>query len=242
MSVEVALGPPRRPESELRGVLAEAVGLFDDAADPVALLRWFAQRLGTPRMAVAVSFADGVMACLADRALPGVDLLFGDTGYHFAETLGFRDYVAAEYPVTVRSLKPDLSVAEQDHRYGEDLWQRDPDRCCAMRKTAPMDAALRGYDAWATGLRRSDHAGRAETPLFAWDERHAVIKINPIAGYSDADVDACIEHYGIMENPLRQIGYRSIGCSPCTRPVVDGEDERDGRWSGRTKVECGLHL
>jgi phosphoadenosine phosphosulfate reductase len=242
MSIGIDLAPPRRPEAQLREVLSDAAARFGEDADPVALMQWFGEQLGTDRVAVAVSFSDGIMACLAAKALPGVDLLFADTGYHFAETLGFRDYVAAEYPVTVRSLKPDLSVAEQDHRYGEDLWQRDPDRCCAMRKTAPMDAALRGYDAWATGLRRSDHAGRAETPLFGWDERHAVIKINPIAGYSDADVDACIEHYGIMENPLRQIGYRSIGCSPCTRPVVDGEDEREGRWSGRTKVECGLHL
>jgi len=242
MSVELTLAPPRRPESELRAVLAEAAAVFDDDADPVALLQWFAERLGTPRMAVAVSFSDGVMACLADRALPGVDLLFGDTGYHFAETLGFRDYVAGHYDVNVRSLTPELSVAEQDQRYGEQLWQRDPDLCCRMRKTAPMDAALRGYDAWATGLRRTDHDGRARTPLFGWDERHAMIKINPIAAFTEERLDACIEEYRILANPLRQIGYRSIGCEPCTRPVADHEDERSGRWSGRGKVECGLHL
>ncbi len=242
MTVEVSLARPRRTEADLRDVLADAEARFGSDADPVALLQWFGGQLGVDRIAVAVSFSDGVMACLGAKALPGVDLLFAETGYHFAETLGFRDYVAAEYPVNVRSLKPELSVAEQDHRYGENLWQRDPDQCCAMRKTAPMDAALRGYDAWATGLRRSDHAGRAETALFAWDDRHALIKINPIAAFSDADIDACIAEYQIMENPLRQIGYRSIGCSPCTRPVIDGEDDRAGRWSGRTKVECGLHL
>jgi phosphoadenosine phosphosulfate reductase len=242
MSIDVTLARPRRSQSDLRDVIADAANRFGSDADPVELLQWFGGQLGTDRIAVAVSFSDGVMACLGAKALPGVDLLFAETGYHFAETLGFRDYVAAEYPVQVRSLQPELSVAEQDHRYGENLWQRDPDRCCAMRKTAPMDAALRGYDAWATGLRRSDHEGRAATPLVAWDERHAMIKINPIAAFSDADLDACIEEYGIMENPLRQLGYRSIGCSPCTRPVLDGEDERAGRWSGRTKVECGLHL
>ena len=242
MSIEVTLAPPRRPESELREVLATATDRFTDEADPVALLGWFAQQLGTDRMAVAVSFSDGVMACLADRALPGVDLLFGDTGYHFAETLGLRDYVAGHYDVTVRSLHPELSVAEQDARYGADLWQRDPDLCCAMRKTAPMDAALRGYDAWVTGLRRADHEGRASTPLFGWDERHAMIKINPIAALTDAQIDACIEEFGIMANPLRQIGYRSIGCAPCTRPVEAHEDDRSGRWSGRGKTECGLHL
>ena len=111
-----------------------------------------------------------------------------------------------------------------------------------MRKTAPMDNALRNYDAWATGLRRSDHAGRAETPLVSWDEKHGIIKINPIAAFTDEKIDACIEKYQIMHNPLRELGYRSVGCSPCTRPVAAGEDERSGRWQGRTKVECGLHL
>lgn len=242
MSVEVTLAPPRRPESELRAVLAEATARFGDDSDPVEVLRWFGETLGTPRIAVAVSFSDGVMACLADRALPGVDLLFGDTGYHFAETLGFRDYVAGHYDVNVRSVRPELSVAEQDQRYGQDLWQRDPDLCCAMRKTAPLDAALRGYDAWVTGLRRTDHEGRARTPLIDWDQRHSMIKVNPIAALSEAQIDACIEEYGILANPLRQIGYRSIGCEPCTRPVAEHEDERSGRWSGRSKVECGLHL
>lgn len=242
MSVDVQLAPPRRSEKELRALVDEALFLFDDAADPLGLLSWFGVRLGVARIAVAVSFSDGVMACLGARALPGVDLLFADTGYHFAETRGLRDAVSAMYPVNVRSLEPELTVAEQDHRYGENLWERDPDLCCAMRKTAPMDAALRNYDAWATGLRRSDHAGRAETPLVSWDDKHGMIKINPIAAFSDQALDDCIDKYGIMHNPLRDVGYRSIGCSPCTRPVLDGESDRDGRWQGRTKVECGLHL
>jgi len=242
MTVDVTVARARRPQEQLRDILADGQSRFGDDADPLELLRWFGSALGVDAIAVAVSFSDGVMACLGAKALPGVDLLFAETGYHFAETLGLRDAVAAMYPVRVRSLRPDLTVAEQDHRYGERLWERDPDACCAMRKTAPMDAALRGYDAWATGLRRSDHAGRAETPLLAWDEKHAMIKINPIAAFTDEDLDACIAEHSIMENPLRQIGYRSIGCSPCTRPVTDGEGERSGRWAGRTKVECGLHL
>lgn len=242
MSIDVTLAPTRRSERELRELVDEARFLFADDTDPVGLLSWFGVRLGVNRIAVAVSFSDGVMACLGARALPGVDLLFADTGYHFAETRGLRDAVAATYPVNVRSLVPELSVTDQDQRYGEHLWQRDPDLCCALRKTAPMDAALRGYDAWATGLRRSDHPGRAETPLVSWDERHAMIKINPIVTYTDQMLDACIEKYDILHNPLRDSGYRSIGCAPCTRPVADGETERSGRWQGRTKIECGLHL
>lgn len=242
MSIDIALAPPRRSEAELRDLIDEAHFLFDDSTDPLGLLSWFGVRLGVHRIAVAVSFSDGVMACLGAKALPGVDLLFADTGYHFGETVGLRDAVEAVYPVNVRSLRPELTVAEQDHRYGENLWQRDPDLCCAMRKTAPMDNALRQYDAWATGLRRSDHTGRAETPLVGWDDKHQMIKINPIAAFTDEMIDACIEKYQILHNPLRELGYRSIGCSPCTRPVTEGADERSGRWQGRTKVECGLHL
>ncbi|MEI2715866.1 MAG: phosphoadenylyl-sulfate reductase [Candidatus Nanopelagicales bacterium] len=242
MSVEITLSPPQRSEQELQSLIGEARFLFDDSTDPVGLLSWFGVRLGVGRIAVAVSFSDGVMACLGAKALPGVDLLFADTGYHFAETLGLRDAIAAVHPVNVRSLRPDLTVAEQDHRYGEDLWQRDPDLCCAMRKTAPMANALRNYDAWATGLRRSDHSGRADTPLVEWDDKHGIVKINPLAAFTDDMIDACIEKYQIMHNPLRELGYRSIGCSPCTRPVTDGGDARSGRWQGRAKVECGLHL
>jgi phosphoadenosine phosphosulfate reductase len=241
MSVEVPLARPRRPAAQLQALVAEAAARFDDGSSPQDILRWFGERLGTDRIAVAVSFTDAVMATLAGQALPGVDVLFVDTGYHFAETLGFRDYVAGEADVRVRSLTPGLTVAEQDAQYGARLHERDPDACCAMRKTAPMDAALRGYDAWATGLRRADHAGRAGTPLVQWDERHGMIKINPIAAVDDAALDAFIAEHGILANPLQQLGYRSIGCEPCTRPVADGQDVRAGRWAGSSKTECGIH-
>ncbi len=233
---------PKRSTDELKEITEHGQQIFGDEADPLELLMWFGRRLGIEKIAVAVSFSDGVMAYLAARALPGVDLLFGDTGYHFVETLGLRDVVSATQSVNVRSLAPELSVEQQDERYGQDLWKTDPDQCCAMRKTAPMDQALVGYEAWATGLRRNDHAGRAKTPLIQWDERHRMIKINPIAAFTDHHIDACIADYAIMENPLKDLGYRSIGCEPCTRPVDEHEDDRAGRWQGRTKVECGLHI
>jgi phosphoadenosine phosphosulfate reductase len=242
VTVELTLARPRRSVADLQGIVAEARELFTDESHPVELMTWFGARLGVDRIAVAVSFSDGVMACLGAKSLPGVDLLFGDTGLHFVETLALREAVSSIYPVTVRSLQPELTVEQQHEQYGDNLWESDPDLCCAMRKTAPMDAALRGYDAWATGLRRADHKGRQDTPMISWDEKHQMIKVNPIVAFSDEQIDACIEEYGIMENPLRQIGYRSIGCEPCTRAVAEGEDERAGRWSGRTKVECGLHL
>jgi phosphoadenosine phosphosulfate reductase len=105
-----------------------------------------------------------------------------------------------------------------------------------------MDAALSGYDAWASGIRRADGGDRASTPVLDWDERRGLIKINPLAAYSDDQVAACVARYELLENPLTQVGYRSIGCAPCTRPVSDDEDSRAGRWPGRSKTECGLHL
>lgn len=229
-------------EEYLKSLIDEALEVFGDTSEPVGLLSWFGLRLGVDRIAVAVSFSDGVMACLAAKALPGVDLLFADTGFHFIETLGVREAVEALYPVRVRSLQPELTPAEQEEKYGPRLWERNPDLCCALRKTAPMDRALADYDAWVTGLRRADHAGRADTPLVSWDEKHQMIKINPIAAFTDEMIDDCIEKYQILHNPLRDIGYRSIGCSPCTRPVAEGQDARAGRWQDSGKTECGLHL
>ena len=242
MTVSLDLRPPRRDVESLQAIAAEGAQRFDDNSDPVVTLEWLGSQLGLRRIAVATSFADSLMAALAARALPGVDLLFVDTGYHFAETLGLRDAVAADHELNLRTLRPELSVPEQDHRHGEQLWERDPDACCAMRKQAPMDDALRGYEAWATGLRRADHAGRAHVNIVDWDERRQMIKVNPLAAFSDDEVAACVEKYGLMENPLTQLGYRSIGCSPCTRPVADSQQARAGRWAGTTKTECGLHL
>lgn len=237
-----APGQPRRPESELRAIVAEGSARFGDDSDPVLVLTWLGERLGTHRIAVASSMADTLMPALAARALPGVDVLFVDTGYHFAETLGLRDAVAATHDIRLRTLLPSTTVAEQDAQRGPRLHERDPDSCCALRKAAPMDAALVGYDAWVTGLRRFDHPGREAAAVVEWDARRGLVKLNPLVAYTDEQVDACVERYGLMENPLRQLGYRSIGCAPCTRAVGPDEHPRDGRWPTSAKTECGLHL
>ena len=235
-------GAPRLFESELRGIAQDAVDLFGDAADPVEVLSWVGRRVGKSRVAVSVSFSDGVLSYFAAQALPGVDVLFVDTYYHFAETLGVRDAVAATLPVNVRTLTPEQTVEQQDAQYGKDLWRTAPDLCCALRKVAPLAHALRDKDVWVTGLRRSDHAGRADVPLVAYDHVHQVVKVNPLVAYSDAQIADAVAEFGIVENPLREVGYRSIGCEPCTRPVAAGEDDRAGRWSGTAKTECGLHF
>ena len=228
-----------REPDELRRIASRAAGQLDGApAD--AVLDWAAAEFGE-RFAVATSMQDAVLTHLASRSLPGVDVLFLDTGYHFEETLQTRDAVASTYDVTLRTLEPSQSVAQQDATYGANLFERDPDLCCTLRKTHPLDEALDGYEAWATGVRRSEAITRRDTPVVSFDERRERIKVAPIVAWSDADVEAYIAEHAIVTNPLLTQGYPSIGCATCTRRVAPGEDARAGRWAGRDKVECGIN-
>ncbi|KAB8167804.1 phosphoadenylyl-sulfate reductase [Streptomyces sp. 3MP-14] len=224
---------------ELRA-LAEHAGRELEEADALTILRWAADTFGD-RFCVTSSMEDAVVAHLASRARPGVDVVFLDTGYHFPETIGTRDAVAAVMDVNVLTLTPVQTVAEQDAEWGPRLHERDPDRCCALRKVAVLERGLAGYEAWATGLRRDESPTRANTPVVGWDERRGKVKIAPIARWTQDDVESYVAEHGVLTNPLLQDGYASIGCAPCTRRVADGEDARAGRWSGLGKTECGLH-
>ena len=186
---------------------------------------------------------DAVLAHLASRVAPGIDVLFLDTGYHFVETLGTRDAVAATLPVNVVTLSPTISVRDQDAQYGPDLWARDPDLCCQLRKVQPLAEGLTAYDAWATGLRREETHDRVIAPgrRLGRDQGQG-------QGRAARPVDAGRRrplHRRQLRpgdvNPLLYDGYPSIGCWPCTRRVAPGEDARSGRWSGTGKTECGIH-
>ena len=205
------------------------------------ILRWAVDTFGE-RFCVTSSMADAVLSHLASRVRPGIDVVFLDTGYHFAETIGARDAVSAVYDVNVVTITPEQTVAEQDAQYGPRLHDRNPDLCCALRKVAPLENALAGYDAWATGLRRDESPTRAGTKVVAWDARRGKVKVSPLARWTQADVDAYVAEHGILVNPLFMDGYTSIGCQPCTRRVAAGEDARAGRWAGTGKTECGIHL
>ncbi|GAB3118814.1 phosphoadenylyl-sulfate reductase [Streptomyces calidiresistens] len=220
--------------------LAERAGRDLEEAPASAILRWAVETFG-PRFCVTSSMEDAVVAHLASRVAPGVDVVFLDTGYHFPETIGTRDAVAAVMDVNVITLTPRRTVAEQDAEHGPRLHDRDPDLCCALRKVEPLERGLGGYDAWATGLRRDESPTRANTPVVGWDERRRKVKVSPIARWTQDDVDAYVAEHGVLTNPLLQDGYASIGCAPCTRRVAAGEDARAGRWAGRGKTECGLH-
>jgi phosphoadenosine phosphosulfate reductase len=220
--------------------LAAAANRDLEEATASEILTWARDEFGS-RLALTSSLADTVMIHLAEQVAPGIDVIFLDTGYHFVETIGTRDAVQAVHNVNLLSITPVQSVAEQDAAYGKDLFARNPDQCCALRKVQPLNAALEGYSAWATGLRRADSPARANTPIVSWDPKRNLVKIAPIARWSDDDVADYIEANSLMVNPLLEDGYASIGCAPCTRRTVGG-DARSGRWAGLGKTECGIHL
>ncbi|WP_329494481.1 phosphoadenylyl-sulfate reductase [Kitasatospora herbaricolor] len=223
--------------------IATAAGRDLEEASAQDVLRWAAETFGK-RFCVTSSMEDAVVAHLASSVFPGVDVVFLDTGYHFAETIGTRDAVAAVMPVNVITLTPLQTVAEQDAQYGPHLHDRDPDLCCSLRKVEPLNRGLGGYDAWATGLRRDESPTRANTPVVSWDPKRRKVKIAPIARWTQEDVDAYVAANGVLLNPLLWEGYTSVGCSPlsCTRKPVEGEEARAGRWAGSGKTECGIHL
>ena len=221
--------------------IAEQAGRDLETATPQEILRWAVDTFGD-RFAIATSMGDGLLAHLASSVASGVQLVFLDTGYHFAETLGTRDAVASSYDVQVRTVLPLLSVTQQDREYGADLWDRDPTLCCAMRKVEPLARALEPFDAWASGVRRDEAVSRRDTRVVEWDAKRQMVKVNPIATWTQADADAYVAANNVLVNLLAYDGYPSIGCAPCTHRVAPGEDPRSGRWSGQAKTECGIHV
>ncbi|MFI6930998.1 phosphoadenylyl-sulfate reductase [Streptomyces sp. NPDC050287] len=231
-----------RTAEELKA-LAEQAGRDLEDATALEILQWAVDTFGD-RFCVTSSMEDAVVAHLASRARKGagqVDVVFLDTGYHFPETIGTRDAVEAVMDVNVITLSPTRTVAEQDAEFGPKLHDRDPDLCCKMRKVQPLEEGLTNYLAWATGLRRDESPTRANTPVVGWDEKRQKVKISPIARWTQDDVDAYVAEHGVLTNPLLMDGYGSVGCAPCTRRLLEGEDARAGRWAGRSKTECGLH-
>ncbi len=228
----------RSPE-ELRDLVSH-VGAELELAPAEHIIEWAVATFGK-RFCITSSMGDAVLAHLAGKVAPGVDVVFLDTGYHFVETIGTRDAVEATMPVNLLTITPVQSVAEQDATHGKDLYKTNPDLCCQLRKVQPLVDALAGYDAWATGLRRAETHNRVIAPVVGWDARKGKVKVSPLARWSDDDVERYIAEHGVLVNPLVYDGYPSIGCAPCTRRVAPGDDPRSGRWAGTNKTECGIH-
>lgn len=223
-----------------RGDFVDRAATELEGAPALEIVEWAVRTFGDG-LVVTSSMQDAVIVDLASQVKPGIKVLFLDTGYHFAETLGMRDAVAQVHDIDLVNITPRQTVEQQDAEYGPALHQRDPDLCCALRKVEPLQDAMRPYTAWLTGLRRAESQTRRGARVVEWDADRRRVKVNPIVTWTDDDVAAYIDERSLLVNPLQQEGYPSIGCFPCTRKVAPGEDPRAGRWPGRDKAECGLH-
>ncbi|OJZ74325.1 phosphoadenosine phosphosulfate reductase [Mycobacterium paraffinicum] len=239
----------KRTEAELRELAARGAAELRGAS-ATEVLRWTDETFGgvngprgwaTCNYVLTSSMQEAVLIDLASKVRPGVPVVFLDTGYHFAETIGTRDAVESVYDIHVLNITPEQTVAEQDQLLGKNLFSRDPGECCRLRKVVPLRRALSGYSAWVTGLRRSEAATRANAPVIGFDEGFKLVKINPLATWTDEDMQNYIDEHGVLVNPLVYDGYPSIGCAPCTAKPLAGADPRSGRWQGLAKTECGLH-
>jgi len=205
-------------------------------------LKYTVDELFTGNLALVSSFgsASVVLLHMVSKIAPDLPVLFIDTEKHFAETIDYRNKVGEEFGLTnIQSITPN-SVALANTDPDGHLWQSNPDACCALRKTAPLDAVLKPYAGWITGRKRYQNGQRQELAFFERDNDK--IKINPLANWNALDVADYVDTHNLPRHPLIAKGYPSIGCAPCTSPVLNGEDERAGRWRGAEKTECGIHF
>ncbi len=232
----------RTAQLTISGVRRRPAGLDDvDLGDlndrfertaPVEVVRWAVENFGEG-LCLSASMADAVLIDIATKVDPDIEVVFLDTQYHFPETLRTLERIWDRYSLNLRIMRPDVSV--------DDRWRTDVDACCGVRRGDQLDKALDGKQAWMSGLRRAEAASRADARIVALDRR-GLVKVNPLATWSDLDVSGYVADHDVIVNPLVEQGYPSIGCWPCTRPVAAGEDSRAGRWSDLEKLECGIHL
>ncbi len=216
---------------------------FEDGT-PYDVLRWAAQSYGE-RLAVVTSFQPtGIVTLhMLSEIAPNTPVLTLDTGLLFPETYALMDALEARLNLNLIRVRPAQTVTEQAAVYGAELWTSDPDACCDMRKTRPLQAALGGYDAWIAGLRRDQSEGRASVPIVGWDRKYNNLKLSPFAAWTEEMIWLYIHANELPYNTLHEQGYPSIGCYPCTRAVAPGStDKRAGRWSATEKTECGIHI
>lgn len=206
-------------------------------------LRWSQVTFGE-RLVQVTSFGPTGIVILDHlvKINPDVAVTTIDTGFLFDETYALWERVEKRYNIRLTVIRPELTPQEQERLLGPMLWDLEPDVCCHERKVKPMAAAVAGQHAWITGLRRDQSGARSQTPLVAWDARYELFKLSPLANWGKDDVWSYIRAHDLPYNPLHDSGYSSIGCTHCTRPPAREDDERSGRWQGRMKTECGLHL
>lgn len=240
------IAPPAEVAPALQ-VAAEDIAAWAEwfeGADPRATLAWAVERF-YPEIALACSFGaeDVILVDILSRIRPDVKIFYLDTDLFFPETNAVRDRLAEKYSPNLIRVSPLLSLEEQAARHGAELWKTDPDLCCKIRKVEPLKRALGtlGLQSWITGVRREQSPTRANAQVVEWDAKFNLVKFNPLALWTGAQVWEYIRANGVPYNELHDRGYPSIGCVPCTRRIKPGEDPRAGRWAGFKKTECGLH-
>jgi phosphoadenosine phosphosulfate reductase len=213
-----------------------------EGASPSEIITWAVKKYH-PKLTMATAF--GPEGCVIIHMLaqiePRTHVFNLDTGYQFEETLRLRERIAERYGIEVEMRRPADTVEQYEALHGGPLYKRNPDQCCFDRKVTVLREAVVGWTAWMSGIRRDQSSDRTHAPIVGWDKRFGLVKISPLANWTKKDVWKLIVDHDIPYNPLHDQGYSSIGCWPCTRAVMFGEDERAGRWSGTAKTECGLH-
>ncbi len=221
-------------DDEHAAFLAELAAASErfEGADPGDVIAWASERFGDG-VVLASSFQDAVLLDFAAKRAPGIEVVFLDTGFHFPETLAYMHKLKEEMSLNLTILEPGIPL---------DVEPCGSAHCCELRKVAPLNGLLSTKAAWITGLKRVDTPERVGAPVVGYDDAKQIVKINPLAAWTDDEVDAYVDGNGLRRHPLNALGYISIGCAPTTRPVAPGEDPRAGRWSDSDKTECGLHI
>ncbi len=254
MTATTSVGPMQPvilPEKAAPPIVAATPELLEELAEhsrrldrssPQEILAWAVQKY-FPKLTMATAF--GPEGCVIIHLLAGIEprthVFNLDTGYQFKETLELRDRIAQRYGIEVEMRSAPTTVAQYEALHGGPLYQSNPDQCCRDRKVKVLRESVVGWNAWMSGIRRDQSSDRANAPIVDWDSKFGLVKISPLANWTKKDVWKIITDENIPYNPLHDQGYTSIGCWPCTRAVMFGEDERAGRWSGTAKNECGLH-
>jgi phosphoadenosine phosphosulfate reductase len=232
---------PKPPAPEFLEKLAEQSDRLESAT-PEQIIRWAVENY-FPKLTMATAF--GPEGCVIihylSRIEPRTHVFNLDTGYQFRETLALRDEIARRYGIEVEFARPDSTVEQYEAQHGGPLYKTNPDRCCFDRKITVLHRVASGFNAWMSGIRRDQSSDRAKAPIVGWDRKFGLVKISPLANWTKKQVWNLIAQEKIPYNPMHDQGFTSIGCWPCTRAVMIGEDERAGRWSGSAKTECGLH-
>jgi phosphoadenosine phosphosulfate reductase len=230
-------------QDELAEIEIEELSQHFESTSVDEILEWAVERFA-PRLVMTSNFgAEGIVVIdKIARIAPETPVIYLDTGFQFEETDQLKERIRERYRIDIVEQRAELSVEDQNHLYGERLYERDSDLCCRIRKVEPLKKALAGYDGWIAALRRDQSPSRAKIGIVEWNAKHNLVKIHPLAAWTRRDVWNYILRNKLPYHPLYDDGYGSIGCQPCTRRVAAGAHERSGRWEGQGKLECGIHL